>query len=135
VSEIDVLPTLLGLAGGTLPTDNRSDGQDIWPLLAGRTRQSPHPALYYFKGNRLEAVRAGEWKLRIAGDQLFNLDRDIGEKTNVATQAPQVVARLKKLIEQMDADLGLEKKGPGVRQPGRVDNPQPLLKRARNEYQ
>jgi arylsulfatase A len=135
VSEIDVLPTLVGLAGGTVPTDNKIDGKDIWPLLAGQTKESPHEALFYFNGNKLEAVRAGEWKLRIEGNQLYNLDRDIGEKMNVAAQNPDVVARLRKLVEQMDRDLGVEKNGPGVRQPGRVEKPKPLLKRARVEYE
>jgi arylsulfatase A len=125
MSEMDVLPTLVGLAGGTVPTDNKIDGKDIWPLLVGRTSASPHEALFYFNGNRLEAARAGAWKLRIEGKQLYNLDRDIGETTNVAQQHPDVVVRLRTFIEQMDADLGLEASGPGVRPPARVKRPRP----------
>jgi len=37
------------------------------------------------------------------------------------------VKRLQKLVEAMDADLGAAKQGPGVRPPGRVKTPQPLL--------
>ena len=135
VSEMDVLPTLVGLAGGTVPLDNKIDGKDIWPLLAGRTKDSPHDALFYFNGSRLEAVRAGAWKLRIEGMHLYNLDRDIGEKTNVAEQNPEVVARLRTFVDHMDADLGLQASGPGVRKPGRVKTPKPLLKRVRDEYE
>ncbi len=58
-SEIDVLPTLVKLAGGSVPTDRKIDGKDIWPLLAGQTRESPHDALFYFNGNQLQAVRSG----------------------------------------------------------------------------
>ncbi len=151
MSEIDVLPTLVGLAGGHVPTDRKIDGVDVWPLLAGQTRVSPHEALYYFNGNRLEAVRSGSWKLAIApqgtgmpkgaaqpvkhtGPRLYNLDRDIGERNNVAAQHPEVVERLLKLIEHIGADLGAAGTGPGVRPPDRVERPQPLLKRAAAEY-
>jgi arylsulfatase A len=135
LSEIDVLPTLVGLAGGAVPIDNRIDGKDIWPLLAGQTNDSPHEALFYFNKDTLEAVRAGPWKLRLEGKELYNLDRDIGEKTNVAEQNPDVVVRLRHFVEQIDADLGLQKTGPGVRKPAHVSVPRPLLRRARDEYE
>lgn len=143
-SEMDVLPTLVGLAGGAPPADRKIDGKDIWPLLSGQTKQSPHQALYYFNSNRLEAVRSGRWKLAIlpqrlgkanqeqpiGGDapRLYNLDTDIGETTDVAAEHPDVVTRLQALIADMDADLGKRGPGPGVRPPGRVTNPRPLTR-------
>jgi arylsulfatase A-like enzyme len=151
ISEIDVLPTSVKLAGGKVPGDNTIDGRDIWPLLSGQTTASPHEALFYFNGLKLEAVRSGPWKLAIApqgtglpkgaaepvahtGPRLYNLDTDIGELQDVATQNPEVVARLQKFVQQMDADLGASGEGPGVRAPGRVANPKPLLKRVGAEY-
>jgi len=151
LSEIDVLPTLVKLGGGTVPADRPIDGKDMWPILAGQTQDSPHEALFYFNGNRLEAVRSGPWKLaltpqalhqspadneRVAhtGPRLYNLETDIGERTDVAAQHPDVVARLQKLVAPMDADLGSTGVGPGVRPPDRVANPQPLLKRIGTEY-
>jgi arylsulfatase A-like enzyme len=151
MSEMDVLPTLVKLAGGELPTDRRIDGKDIWPLLSGQSKTSPHDALFYFNGLKLEAVRSGPWKLAIApqgtglptgaaepvkhtGPRLYHLDTDIGELTDVAAQHPEVVARLQRFVRQMDADLGVTGKGRGVRPPDRVANPQPLLKRVGTEY-
>jgi arylsulfatase A len=151
MSEIDVLPTLVQLAGGHVPADRKIDGKDIWPLLCGQTKTSPHEALFYFHGLKLEAVRSGPWKLAIApqgtglpngaaepvkhsGPRLYNLDTDIGELTDVAGQHPEVVAQLQKIVQQMDADLGVTGEGPGVRPPDRVANPQPLLKRVGTEY-
>ena len=68
--------------------------------------------------------------------RLYNLDTDIGETTDVAAQHPDVVKRLQELIARMDADLGIEKSKnkPGIRPPGRVDNPKPLLLRTAGEY-
>lgn len=60
--EIDVLPMLVGLAGGRVPEDRVINGKDVWPLLSGRSHQSPHEALFYFRGNRLQGVRSGPWK-------------------------------------------------------------------------
>jgi arylsulfatase A len=142
----DVLPTLVKLAGGAVPTDHKIDGGDIWPQLSGQTgAKSPHEVFYYFNGFKLEGVRSGPWKLRFGSaglaegkgpvkkpdapipDQLYNLDSDIGETTNVADANSEVMARLRKLADAMKDDLGLDGMGPGVRPLGRVANPQPLI--------
>jgi arylsulfatase A-like enzyme len=151
-SEIDVLPTLVRLAGGDVPTDRVIDGRDIWPLMAGQSQQSPHEALFYFNGNQLQAVRCGPWKLAIApqseatakksppipasleSPRLYNLDSDLGETTDVAAQHADVVKRLQGHVAKMDADLGVKGVGPGVRPCGRVENPKPLLMRSAAEY-
>lgn len=134
-ANFDFLPTFVKLAGGAVPSDNKIDGEDISPLLFRQSKESPHKAFFYFNGNRLQAVRSGPWKLAIQArpneigpkekftPKLYNLDEEIGEKTDVAAQHPDVVKRLQELVKQMDSDLGVEKKGPGVRQPGREQNP------------
>ncbi|HJT77629.1 MAG TPA: sulfatase [Gemmataceae bacterium] len=150
-ASLDLLPTLVKLAGGTVPTERPIDGRDIWPLLSGAMHESPHEALYYFLGQNLEAVRSGPWKLRLAGAsdgvfvkkrpgeppapaRLYNLDADIGDKTDVAARHPDVVRRLAELADRMDADLGKTGHGPGVRPAAHVKDPQPLrLGRAQAE--
>ncbi len=152
-ATLDLLPTLVKLAGGEVPVGRTIDGRDIWPLLSGASRESPHEALYYFLDRNLEAVRSGPWKLRLAGAsegvfakkfdptdaehrnaRLYNLDQDIGETTDVAGQHPEVVRRLQGLADGMDADLGKKKLGPGVRPAAKVADPKPLtLQRAQAE--
>jgi arylsulfatase A-like enzyme len=144
VGNIDLLPTFVQLAGGTVPAGRKIDGADLSRLLLGQTKDSPREAHYYFSGNRLEAVRSGPWKLAVAPQsentgkpkksdkqpftpKLYNLDTDIGETTDVAAKHPEVVKRLHELVAKMDADLGAARQGPGVRPPGRVAKPQPLL--------
>ena len=139
--NIDFLPTFVKVAGGTVPTDRKIDGRDISPLLFGQTKESPHEARYYYKGYKLEAVRVGPWKLAIAPQsegmgktgqtidaspekpRLYNLDAEIGERTNVAAEQPNVVKRLQALAAQMAADIGDGTPGPGVRPAGEVQNP------------
>jgi arylsulfatase A-like enzyme len=138
--NIDLLPTFVTLAGGTVPTDRKIDGKNITPLLLGESNQSPREAHYYYRGYKLEAVRSGKWKLALgpqasgmgagakeepvgAGMRLYDLDADIGEKTNVADKHADIVERLSALAKTMAADIGDGKAGPGVRPPGRVEKP------------
>jgi arylsulfatase A len=142
--NIDLLPTFVALAGGTVPTDRKIDGANIAPLLFGQTKEAAREAHYFFSGNKLEAVRSGPWKLAVAPQsenagkpkepeklpfkpKLYNLDADIGETTDVADMHPDVVKRLQGFAATMNKDLGATGKGPGVRLPGRVATPLPLL--------
>lgn len=120
---IDLLPTIVGLAGGTIPATPILDGRDISGLLFGKSQQSARDAHYYFAGYNLQAVRQGPWKLAIAPQpetmgkgvssdasgkepRLYNLDQEIGEQTNLAAKHPEVVARLQALAAAMSARIG-----------------------------
>jgi uncharacterized sulfatase len=59
---IDLFPTLLRLAGLSLPSDRVTDGTDIWPLLSGDVNGVPERALYFFHEFDVEGVRVGDWK-------------------------------------------------------------------------
>jgi arylsulfatase A-like enzyme len=139
---IDILPTLVKLAGGKLPADRTLDGADIRPILSGAPDvESPHDTFYYFRGLKLEAVRHGDWKLRLAasdagdgkkkqaatGPQLYHLAGDIGETTDVAAANPDIVRQLVAVADRMKDDLGMDGIGPGVRKLGKVDDAEPLI--------
>jgi len=139
VGSIDLLPTFVAAAGGAVPTDNKIDGVNILPILLGKTTESERKVNYYFSGEKLEAVRYGPWKLAIASQDeregapfkpdpkfvphLYNLDTDIGEKHDVAAQHPDIVKQLQGFVAEMDKDLGVKGKGPGVRPPGTSSHP------------
>lgn len=143
--NVDLLPTFVSVAGGSVPSDRQIDGRDCSPLLLGTSTESPREAHFYYKGYKLEAVRCGPWKLALgpqaeamgqgkpspdataAGVRLYNLDAEIGERTNVAAEHPDVVKRLLELAGQMAAELGDGKPGPGVRPAGKVEQPVLLI--------
>jgi arylsulfatase A-like enzyme len=129
----DILPTCAALAGAKVPADRKIDGANIWPLLAGEPVAKPaHDTFYYYRGLTLEAVRQGDWKLRLVPKEnqaLYNLQSDIGETTDVAAQNPEVVKRLQALADAMKDDLGLTDIGPGCRPLGRVETAGPLMDR------
>ena len=106
-STIDLLPTIAKLTGSTLP-DKTIDGKDIWPLLSGQKgKKSPHDGYYFYKDTVLEAVRSGDWKLRIVEGktELYNLKDDISESKNIATEHPEIVEQLTRKIAAFDEDL------------------------------
>ena len=129
-ATIDLLPTFVSLAGGTVPATPVIDGRDITPILLGQSKESVREAHYYFAGYDLQAVRQGRWKLALTpqpegmgkqadktppGLRLYDLDAEIGEQTDVAAQHPEVVAKLKVLADKMAAEIG--GKTPTARRP------------------
>ncbi len=95
---VDLMPTLLDLAGGHGDPKRPFDGKDIWNTLA-EGKSSPHDDILinaeFFRGS----VIKDNWKLvKVAvlpgKTELFDLSKDPGEKTNVADQFPKVVADL-----------------------------------------
>jgi uncharacterized sulfatase len=61
---LDLFPTALAAAGISLPRDRVLDGKNILPLLTG-TGHTPHEALFGFRGEQLQTVRSGAWKLHL----------------------------------------------------------------------
>ncbi|HQH54601.1 MAG TPA: steryl-sulfatase, partial [Candidatus Hydrogenedentes bacterium] len=57
------------------------------------------------RGFKRRRRMAGPYETREIGWALFDLDADIGETTNVADKHPEVVERLKKLLEQFQQDI------------------------------
>lgn len=108
VVSLDLYPTLIQIAGGELPEDRVVDGVDVMPILLGDTGFEREADFYYFQGRRLEAIRSGEWKLRISryqghgnpenaqlAPELYNLRTDPSERHNRAEEYPGLVAELK----------------------------------------
>lgn len=109
VTTMDLLPTLAALAGAGVPSDRIIDGRDIRPLIFGQPgAKSPHEAFLYYRKDRLEAVRSGKWKLRLSppAPQLYDLEADIGENSDIAADHAAVVDRLLALGERAREDLG-----------------------------
>ena len=98
LAMVDIMPTLLALAGGEGRPDHPFDGNDIWQTVAAGA-PSPHEDILInveaFRG----AIRKGDWKLvRVAllpgKTELFDLSKDPGEKENVADRFPDIAADL-----------------------------------------
>ena len=143
---IDLLPTIAHLIGAKLP-EHKIDGKNIWTLMKNsKSARSPQEAYYFYYGKQLQAVRMGKWKLHfphsyrtMAGKpggtggiptrysqakielSLFNMEKDMGETTDVKDKYPEILKKLQALGEKMRAELGdSHRQGKGMRQPGRL---------------
>ncbi|MEE2676021.1 MAG: sulfatase-like hydrolase/transferase [Planctomycetota bacterium] len=97
--SIDLFATALDASGLPMPTDNPLDGKSILPVLKGET-ESLHDEMYWSSGGIKGkwAIRSGPWKLvsEKARTELFNLEKDLSETTDLALKYPQVVSKLTK---------------------------------------
>ena len=123
---MDLYPTFANIAGVNVPQDRVIDGKNIWPILSGKTDETPYDAYFYYRLGDLQAVRMGDWKLHLEGkrrdynnvhydysddfvyhqrDQLYNLAEDIGEERNLVLDYPKVVKKLKKAVKKHKKDM------------------------------
>lgn len=92
----DVLATVSELTKQSLPAG--LDSISFLPTLTGKRKQTQHKYLYfefYEQGGR-QSVRFGKWKairepMTTGKVQLFDLDKDVSETTNLAAQHPDIV--------------------------------------------
>jgi len=112
-ATIDFMPTFANLCGFEVPKDRRIDGMDQTDLLLGK-RETGREFFYFSKAG----VRKGKWKYlkpdahfhgyavddsRKKVDELFDLESDLGERTNLAVKHPKIVAQLKQLMVELEA--------------------------------
>jgi arylsulfatase A-like enzyme len=107
-AQYDILPTLADITGASVPV---TDGISLLPELTGtHNRQKAHPFLYFEypeKGGQI-AVRMGRWKGvrtnvrkdRNAPWQLYDLDADPRETSDIASLHPDIIGQMRKIAEQ-----------------------------------
>jgi arylsulfatase len=119
-SMMDLLPTISNLCGA--PTPSGIDGVDLWPMLSGREPFIERDVLLFFDNHQIQCARWGPWKLHVSRynsfawttdppggrfnlplprPELYNIDADPAEGYDVAAQHPDVVASLRKRIEDL----------------------------------
>jgi len=112
-SAFDLVPSLLAIAGVSRPPEAGFDGENVAPVLTGKSTASRGALLFWrrppdrktaYGSSPLPdlAAREGEWKFLCEFDgakpELYHLATDPGETANVAARHPDVVARLTKAV-------------------------------------
>jgi arylsulfatase A-like enzyme len=111
-ATIDFMPTFASLAGFDVPDDRRIDGIDQTELLFGK-RETGRDHFYF----QAAGVRQGKWKYLKANahfygyaieddrqktEELYDLEADLGEQTNLAAKFPDKVAELRSLTQSIE---------------------------------
>jgi arylsulfatase len=130
---IDILPTIAQITSAKMP-EKTVDGRNMLDLMTGRTDEPHHEAYYfYYHQNELHAILSGDgrWKLYLPhqyrslngregtndgmpipydqnkiGQELYDLENDISETTDVAEENPEIVAMLLEHAEKARVELG-----------------------------
>jgi uncharacterized sulfatase len=109
LAAVDLVPSLLEIAGAKPPPGVDYDGVPLPDVLLGRSTASRERPLYFRRPPDRDAifgiaglpdlaVRDGPWKLLCEYDgsqpQLYDMESDRGETKNLAAEHPEIVARL-----------------------------------------
>jgi len=123
VSLLDVAPTITAAFG--IPQPKEFQGTDLRPLAAGASQSRRAEYVYSemeIDGLSFEAVRHGDLKLirdrtrprGIESLELYDLDRDPGERINLVRRRPSEAARLEKALDGIHREL-LAEAAPALR--------------------
>jgi arylsulfatase A-like enzyme len=117
-SQVDLMASFAKLTGQTLATGVGPDSQNHLDVLTGNSKVNREWVVEHASNGRLSLIK-GDWKFIEPGPgvkvqantnietgndplpQLYNLNTDIGEKTNVAPQNPLIVNELTDLLQNI----------------------------------
>lgn len=130
---VDILPTVCGLLGISPAKDRHLDGSDLTPLLTDSVKEfKRHQPLFWHlqKSRPIVAMRDGKYSLVANPDyelstnnmfqeewipnikaggyqdyQLFDLEQDPQQENNIAKEKPDVLARMKKQLLEINASI------------------------------
>ena len=117
VSSVDFYPTFLELANGSKPGDQVLDGCSMVPAWTENTFDPErevftHYPVYHHE-QPMSALRKGDWKLvenLVSGEfELFNLQYDVNEMTDLKYSYPEKLTEMKAVLEkwQMDTEAAM----------------------------
>jgi arylsulfatase A-like enzyme len=137
VHEADLIATVADILSAKLPENAGEDSFSLLPLFKGgegtlnaelRVGDPGKPVREHAvscASSGVPGLRRGPWKLILARDpkaktevQLYNLDDDIGERTNLAAEKPEIVTEMRALMERLIAD---GRSTPGAKQRNDVE--------------
>ncbi len=112
-AHIDILPTLAELAGAKYPK-NQVEGRSLLPLLEDAGAEQPDRYLFTQKARWKTGAEPNDhmwegWAVRsqqyrLVGDELFDMEADPSQTTDVAAQHPEVVKRMRAAYEKFWAE-------------------------------
>lgn len=124
ISLADFISTCDGILNAEMPDKAAEDSVSLLPALLGTDHGPLREAVVYNSINGNFGIQEGPWKLELCPGsggwgsprdsravkqglpmvQLYDMDHDIGEKTNVEAAHPDIVKRLTSLLEKYVAD-------------------------------
>ncbi|MCH2183186.1 MAG: sulfatase [Mariniblastus sp.] len=129
ITGVDLYPTLCEIGHAKLPADQPLDGISLVPLFEGKRLPAESRSLFWHFPNYLQSyaqvhdeqrdplfrtrpcsvIRHGKWKLHQYFEdnavELYDLENDMGETTNLATEMPDKTGELLARLKQWQIDI------------------------------
>ena len=109
---MDLTASILAATNTPMPADPGLDGIDLLPILGAASPVVERTLFWrmYYVNRRQRAVRSGDWKLVLDGEaaMVFNLQRDIGERNDLAKERQDVARRLRLLMATWEQNVDEE---------------------------
>ena len=106
-SALDFFPSIAEAANIQQEPENKLDGVSLWPYINGDINTPPHDKLFW-RINPWKAARFDSLKLVVAdtfGTGLYNLNQDIAESINVASNSQKTVDSIKNAIFEWEEEM------------------------------
>lgn len=101
----DFMPTFAKITGCTKSLPKNINGMDISPLFYGEQMDTDNRYLYWEFPGKQRAIRFGKWKAESIGKnkplELYNIEDDKYETTNLADKYPKLLKQLDKQMKKM----------------------------------
>jgi arylsulfatase A-like enzyme len=157
-AHIDVLPTLAAVCGLSLPDDLSLDGTDLTPLIDDPVTEWPDRTLF-IQTHRGSSPRryhccsaisqrykwlgypgtGGEWSMEVDREnpvmELYDIEQDVGEGTNLAAQHPDVVQEFRAAYDSWFDDVAGNWKVGTIHIGNAAENPTTLCRYQDSEFQ
>ena len=113
-STLDLFHTFSKIAGVQLSDDRQYDSYDLSSVLY-ENKESKRDHFFYYRGTDLYAVRLGSYKAHFITEGaygqfgkkeqhdpplLYHLDHDPSEQYNIARENPEIINKIKSLVEE-----------------------------------
>ncbi len=109
---MDLTASILAATNTPIPANARLEGMNLLPILRGEAPIMDRTLFWRIETPRRHqlAVRSGNWKLLIDENKmlLFDLEQDVGEKTDRTAERPEMVKELYGRIQQWEEDVDRE---------------------------
>ncbi len=113
----DLYPTILELTGSDLLPNQHLDGLSLAPILRKKATIQDRTLFWHYPhytsksyGKPSSAIRKGKWKLidvfEFNGPELYDLEVDVGETNNLASEYPKMVEEMMRLLDQWRQTVG-----------------------------
>jgi len=112
VSLVDILPTVADATGIRRPAETQ--GESLWPLLGGvgAFRERPvytetyYPRLHFGWSALTSLLERHLQFIDSSEPELYDLVRDPGQKENLLETKPELLAEMKRRLDEVEASLG-----------------------------